>query len=369
MPGRAADQQQVGDVHAGDEEHQRDCAGEHEERTAHVLHRVVAEIRQLDLPAGAGRIDLTQPGRYLFQVCLRARQGDPRREPGDRRQEMAAVGAALSGGEGRGHPQLGLGRWKREPGRHHADDRRGLLIDANRLADDAAGAAEATLPRPVREQRDFLSAALVIGRQERAAERRSHAQDREQIRRYPIGVHALRIFTAALEVDLHALPGADAFERRRVIAPEQIVCRRDGELDRARRDLFREVHEARRLVVREWPEQHRVRHAERRRAEPDADRERQHRRDQRPGVSSQAANGLLQILQDCLHLGLLLIAGGSRTMPAPASEMPDNPAGRGSRVARAGLPFAGKRQGGVQPSGSVRRGPKSCGSTSVLWRL
>jgi phytoene/squalene synthetase len=99
------------------------------------------------------------------------------------------------------------------------------LIDANRLTDDVTDAAEATLPRSVREQRDSLSAALVIGRQERAAERRSHAEDREQIRRHPISGHALRVLIAALEVDLHALPGADAFERRRVLAPEQIVGR------------------------------------------------------------------------------------------------------------------------------------------------
>jgi hypothetical protein len=62
---------------------------------------------------------------------------------------------------------------------------------------------------------------IALGRTECRHRARDERDEREQAR--------LRILTAALEVDLHALPGADAFERRGVIAPEQIVRRRDGE--------------------------------------------------------------------------------------------------------------------------------------------
>jgi hypothetical protein len=77
-------------------------------------------------------------------------------------------------------PQLFVDRKGKALG-HDADDRRGLAVDANVLADDVLGSPEVALPDAVANQRHFLGAGLVILGGEVAAHDRSDAEARQEL--------------------------------------------------------------------------------------------------------------------------------------------------------------------------------------------
>ena len=81
---RRAGQEQVGDVGAGDEEHERDRPGEHEQRRAHVAGQLFAKRHDPRRPAGVevGKHP-RQVGGDLRHVLLRARERDAGLQPAD----------------------------------------------------------------------------------------------------------------------------------------------------------------------------------------------------------------------------------------------------------------------------------------------
>ena len=181
-PRRRARQQQVGDVGARDQQHEADRAHQRQEHDADRAG-VEAFVERLDDADGellvAGRMRRGQALDDAVELGLRLRR---RTTPGFRRREhgeVADVAALLllRRRDGR-HPQLGVGR-ELDAGRHHADDRRRLAVDADGQAEHAAIAAVARLPEGVAEDHDALGARRVVAAPEAAAEQHRLAQQVE----------------------------------------------------------------------------------------------------------------------------------------------------------------------------------------------
>ena len=124
-------QEQVGDVRAGDEQHESNRAGEHEERRANVAGQLLAQAHDPRRPAGieVGK-HLRQVQRDLSHVDLRAFDSNARLQTADDRQRSPARNPRLRREPDR-QPDVHALVEKREAGRHDADDRVG-----NALRDD-----------------------------------------------------------------------------------------------------------------------------------------------------------------------------------------------------------------------------------------
>src|SRR5690349_24432489 len=87
--------------------------------------------------------------------------------------------ATVFRGEDGGRPDIGTG-WEGEAGRHDADNRHRLIVDAHDPADDAGLAAELARPGAVAQDHHRLVASDEIVRHEGAAESRGHTEDIEE---------------------------------------------------------------------------------------------------------------------------------------------------------------------------------------------
>ena len=155
-------QQQVGDVGAGDQQHEHDRAHQRHQLRPHIghqvgMHRLDAEIRVGGLLDGKAR---AQVGRQPVEFRLGLIKGDTRLQPGNHAQEHVVtrsrlvvhavgdhdVGARLDVGAGR--------KQQFEPRRQHADDVGAAIAEFNAPADDRRITAVAALPELVAEDRD-----------------------------------------------------------------------------------------------------------------------------------------------------------------------------------------------------------------------
>ena len=195
-----ADEQEIGDVRAGDQEHAADRHREQRERAAHASRRAVAERHQpnrrsqgrVGVARMASRVRPRDPAELGF--ALRRRRA--RREACERRQ-VARAGLDLPIGQRAGfvrtrHPHVGAGKRRRQIGAERADDGVRRAAEMNRRADDRRRPAEALDPEAVAEHGHVRAAPLVVHGNERASrrgthaddveERRGHARDRERLR-------------------------------------------------------------------------------------------------------------------------------------------------------------------------------------------
>ena len=161
--GRAR-QQQVGDVGAGDEQHERDRA---HQRPEHRLDlRADDEVEE--------RRDLRRDVLVAVLVLIRKLRGDVLHLAAGL-LERGAVGQAAVDHEGsplarqpeyrrplgHRHPDLALERPFEAVG-HHADDRGGNRVDADRFADDRGIGRIARFPDAAADQRNRRRALLVV---------------------------------------------------------------------------------------------------------------------------------------------------------------------------------------------------------------
>ena len=126
----------------------------------------------------------------------------------------------------RRHPELGVGR-ELDAGRHHADDRPRLAVDADGQAEHAAIAAVARLPEGVAEDHDALGARLVVAAPEAAAEEHRLAQQVEAVGGDPDARRVLRRRPRVAHGHRSAQEGGQAFVRGRAGAPVEQVGPRD----------------------------------------------------------------------------------------------------------------------------------------------
>jgi hypothetical protein len=265
-----AHQQQVGDVGAGDQQHEPDRAHEDQQRRLHVADDLVAHRRQLDRQpraVGLGVLRL-QPPVHGRQHAARAVQRHPRLEPSDHRQELGATAEGRVGALR--HQQVGGAR-QHQPGRRDADHRARDAVERDRPADDRRVATEAPLPEGVAEHDDARhAAALLVGR-EAAAEHRRRAEHAQVVGRHRRAARALGRTVAGDVVRRVAVRGQLAGAGEAVAPVEEVGQRRAAVPEvRIRRERH---HQPVRLAIRQAAQQDRVDDPEDRRVDADPDRE------------------------------------------------------------------------------------------------
>ncbi len=290
---RRAREQHVGDVGAGDQEDERHRRQEHEERRPDVSDHGLLERSDGHVAVGAGELLLQAPGdrRHLGPREVERRPALQAREHPE--ALPSAVGGA--GSEDVGRPELGSRRPERrevEALRHDPDDRVGLAVQVHRLPEDLRVAGIAPLPEAVAQHDLVFPAGFLLFRQEDAPVERPDSQHREDVRRHPESLHALRL-RAARQVRDPEVRRAHPLVGRRLPPPVEEVRGSDG-VDPPVKDDGEPVG----VSVGKRLQEHRVDDAEDRRRGADAQRERGHRRGREPGVLPQGAKAVAKVAAD-----------------------------------------------------------------------
>ena len=298
-PGRRAEQEHDRHVDARDDQDRCRRGHEQPERRTHVPELHLAERRQPDAPAfirgvGLRQLSLQLPG-HAVEIGLRLGKGYAWSET--RQQEertIAAVGCTLRR-EIERLPDRGAPLRIGEPGGHDADD--GVLhaVDPYGAADHLRRAAQVPLPEVVTDQHDAVIARPLLGLRDVTAERRLHAEERQQVRRRPDHLHALG---AVLE----AQRGAAANRRRDTgEAPlpgaivEQLGLRYKSPVARVTAQDVAHFDQPFGVWIGRALEDHAVEDAEEGRVRPHAQGEREHRHEGEAGRLGQLAKGELEL--------------------------------------------------------------------------
>ena len=181
-PRRGADEQQVRDVRARDQQHEADRTQEHQQSQADVLDQQVvrAHHRRIRIAGRVGGGDALCDGRH---VCGRGVDGHAVLEAAEHGQRVQAASRQLAWTEHQRRVHVGrdaLG--KPETRRHHADHGKWGAGQRDRFADEPAIAAVAPLPEFVPQHDDAIAARfLLIG--EGAADERRNSEHAEQAAR------------------------------------------------------------------------------------------------------------------------------------------------------------------------------------------
>src|SRR2546426_8831867 len=156
-------------------------------------------------------------------------------------------------------------------------------------------ATKPPLPKPMREDDDFVLARLVLAWRERAPEQRPRPEDVETVGRHPQAIDVLRL-AYAREIQV----GAD--ERSETVECDALLFPVDEHAGRNRvlfawGGRFPHLHELARLVVMERFQQHTIDDAKDGRVRPDAEREREHGHGGEAGGLQQVAEGTAKIVK------------------------------------------------------------------------
>jgi hypothetical protein len=298
-----AGQEQVGDVDAHDEQHDRGGGHQQEERVTDVAHHLIVQRPEGDAERHRHRRLPAELRLKRVEFRRRLRHGCARREPpehriaegrrlfaraeGNRPEEVNPVGEPHQRGE------LAATR-EPEGGWQHAHDVVRLAVEKYRTADDGGGSAEALAPDGVRQEHHLLTPRRVFIIPERAAEGGLHAEETEQI-----GGHPRRR-------DARRLAGARQREgdgrQRREFAAAPAALPPGHEVDRAGRqgrilmpqllDDFLEQEQVAAVPVRGRREQERVDHGEHRGGGREPERQGADERASEQGIPSQPPNGV-----------------------------------------------------------------------------
>ena len=298
-PMRRARQQQIGDVRAGDEQHERDGAHQRPENSfdlraqdaieegghdgADVLVAVLILRRELVRDAFhlAARLlesrTVRQP-TVCDELALLPRPAKHRRPLRHR------------------HPDLVLER-PLESGRHDADDRRGDRVDANRFADDGRVGGITRLPDVGADQRHGRRVGCIVLRKKRAALHGFDADQIEGIRRDEPARIRFRQPVVAADDHRAALNQRDAGKRAACATPVLEVLKRHAE-SASTRIAHVEPHDPVWSIEGEPSKKHGVDEGEHGAVGADPERQRRERRERNPAVLDQPSRGKAQILQN-----------------------------------------------------------------------
>jgi hypothetical protein len=293
----APDQQQVGEIGAGDEEHEAHRTHEDEQGRPHRTDHLRLERQQPR--AVLGDPVAAQARRERIRLTRRRRQVDPRGQPADGVDEVQpARGTGFI--DEQGHDDVASrsvlevpGQDGVEPGRQHADDGERGAAERHGAAQDFGIGGEVRAPQAVADQGDRGGAmALVLG-SEAASEHGLHTEHGQEVRRHAQHPEVLGALPA--EDEGAAEPDAEIGEDLATRAPVDVF----GIRDRCRGIVRLQVPEedqALRLRERQRPHQDRVNDAEHRRRGADAEPEGQHGDRGEPGTVPQHAQTLPEVL-------------------------------------------------------------------------
>ena len=181
-----AGQEEIGNVDAGDEEHEGDGAEEDQHGPADGVNHVVLKAREDDgMVIGIEGMAGTGGGlRGVLHVARQFGLGLGKADAVAQTSEQVKAVAAAAAGAGRvdlyRDPKFGgvkLARGEDEAGGHDADNAAGCPVEADVAAQDAAVGAEGTLPEAVGKDGVARDARLVVVWGEGAAEEGFDAQE------------------------------------------------------------------------------------------------------------------------------------------------------------------------------------------------
>ena len=300
-------QRQVGDVGAGQQQHQAGRA----EQQPQDRPRVGGQRRQHRRGAGAepglGAIDvrevLLEPLRHGGHLGGRRLEGHPGLEQPEHLQprEGAPVGddvalrrRAERARRGRHVDVDAVGIVRHV--RHHADDGVRPVVHLEHLADDVRVAAEPGGPVVVAEHEHRLGALVVVGIGEGAADERPDAEHVEEVVRDHAGGHPVGL-AAPQQIEVHLVELHQAVQAGELLAVVVELLDRDAEvLLVGQRRGVADDHQPLAVGVRQRREEHAVHHAEDRRVGADAEAQREHGDRGVAGRLPQGAGGVAHVL-------------------------------------------------------------------------
>ena len=313
-------EQQVGDVHAGNEQHERHESQQHQHGQPNISDDGLDQRHRIDRERGVTPVLLADPGgglqhvapcllqrhaglqaRHHVEVLVAAALGLCLRPERQRQEHIHLTNAGDRGHDLAVHQEVPL---------EDADDleliagfarARTKAVERDRLADDRRIAAERALPERVAENHDGRLARHVLVSPQETPVHRPGAEQRKQTGRGLERLDALRLVRANQRAD------APARDRHQL---ERSILLLNVEVLPRRRPILRNVDPGRpqpqhrepiRFRIRQRLQQQRIDDAEDRAVGADADRQRRddHKR-QRPAATQRAA-GVTEVLEEVAH--------------------------------------------------------------------
>ncbi len=307
---RASPEQQIGDVHAGEQEQQRGCGEDDEQRRPEIADDLRDERTRDEGAAGVGRREVArQAAHHDRQFVVQPLDRHAGLEAEDRVVAVIDVLPVVAQVE----PEVGAVR-QIDLRRGHAGDRRLELGEAHGLADDLAVAAEDFRPDAVRDndtRRRPLTLVLSLGLcrdvllvREAAAERHRQAEHLEKpfadaVKR---GVHGRRIGAQERRVErAHGDVGRARDGRGGVGQSKHLRRREQTGGDAAVRIRRVQRDELLRVCERQRPQQRRVDRAEDGGRRTDPDGQRGDRRERECRRRRQLAYRVAEVLRQSVH--------------------------------------------------------------------
>ena len=235
LPARAARNQQVRDVHAGDQQQTANCAEQREQRRTDAAHELIGEPRCSDANRAVRvRVLVFERLGDSLQFIGRRLHADVGLQPTCGR-EAVVVAAIYEVRRRRQRPDRDeeidrageVEPRELEAARHDANNRVQGAVEPERPSEHVRIGIQPRAPERVGDDGDRRRVRLVVVVDEGAAQRRRHAQHRENIGRGPARPQPLGAIVAG---ERHRLVARQRqrLERSRASAPIEVVRPRNG---------------------------------------------------------------------------------------------------------------------------------------------
>ncbi len=231
VPPLRAREQQVGHIHGGDDQHDRDGRQQQPQRLAPLADHILAERVEEDevthrvmLVFGIPRI------RNRLQLAPRLLQRDAGPQAAQRQQIVREPVGRRRLVEPERRPQLDRRVRKPEALGHDPDDRGGFTVDPDGAADDRRVATESSLPQVVTQHRDRRDPGSLLLKGKRAAHRRIHAEQLEHAGTEESHPDALGRLVFAPQRAIRRSPGHDVLHQAGLRAVLDHLRRRERKL-------------------------------------------------------------------------------------------------------------------------------------------
>jgi hypothetical protein len=193
-----AGEEQVRNIHAGDEQNKSHRAEQHQQDGLHVADDGLAKRRERGtntlIVCGELHSEMIGDG---IHIRLRLRERDAGFQARDAADAQTVAADIESFGGPRANGQVNIFRLKRtevqvEIGGNDADDGEALSVERESAAEDVGLFAEFTSPKAFADESNVAAANLIFSGLEQAAQHRLHAEQGEEIGRKIFAVDALR---------------------------------------------------------------------------------------------------------------------------------------------------------------------------------
>ena len=288
---RSPDQLEMGEVGAGDEQHEAHRAEQRQHCRADRGHHRLPQGRCIQPEAPGGREPLPDALPEPPQLLARLLQRHPAPQAADGAQEVVVVGVhVVAGLEGHRQEELGLPAQPREPGGEHTDDQVRLAVEAERAPEHPEIASEPGAPEGVGEDDPPVRAPRLVAPVEPAAQGRTHPQDGEELGGDDGGPEPLGLIQSR-EHHRAVIVAADVAEAPLVGAHLVEVGRRAHNRGPALEEDGLHLHQLVCIPVGQRSQEHCAGDAEHRRVRADAQGQREERYRGEPGRLAEAPDG------------------------------------------------------------------------------